>query len=170
MLSNKIVNMLNQQINLEFYSSNLYLQMGAWCAFKGLDGCAAFLVDHAKEEEQHMQKLLGYVSECGALPVLGTIAAPPTDYESVMVVFRKTLEHEIHVTSEINKLVGTALEERDFSTFNFLQWYVAEQHEEEKLFRGIVDKMQVIGAEGRGLYFFDKEIRKLAKPSPLAAT
>lgn len=162
MLSDKLINHLNQQINLEFYSANLYLQMSAWADFKGLDGCAEFLRDHASEEKGHMQRLFTYVNETGALAKLGAIEAPSTDYESVAVVFEKIYEHECHITQEINSLVDAALAEKDYSTFNFLQWYVAEQHEEERLFKSILDKIRIIGTEGRGLYHFDQQMSQLA--------
>ena len=136
--------------------------MSAWAVFKGLDGCASFLHDHAGEEMEHMQQLFTYVNETGALAKLGVIDAPPTDYESVTDVFDKIYEHERHVTQEINNLVDAALAEKDYSTFNFLQWYVAEQHEEERLFKSILDKIQIIGTESRGLYHFDQQISGLA--------
>lgn len=162
MLSAKMTEQLNLQINLEQYSSNLYLQMSAWCDHAGYSGSAAFLRGHATEELKHMTKLFDYVCETGALAVLGTVIAPPTSYESLGDVFRRTYEHELQITAAINKLVAAALAEPDFSTFQFLQWYVAEQHEEERLFKGILDKVEVIGLDGKGIYFLDKEIRKLA--------
>lgn len=162
MLSDSIVVLLNRQINREFYSSNLYLQMSAWCEFKGLPGSAAFLKGHANEELAHGRKLFDYVHEAGALPMIGGIEQPPTEFGSLVDVLEKTYEHEKHITTSINELVGAALAEKDFSTFQFLQWYVAEQHEEEKLFRSILDKATLIGGEGRSLYFLDKEIRKFA--------
>lgn len=96
------------------------------------------------------------------MPLIGSIAQPPTEYASVVDVLQKTYEHEQSITVSINELVGAALAENDFSTFHFLQWAVAEQHEEEKLFRSILDKATLIGSEGRSLYFLDKEIRKFA--------
>lgn len=161
MLNEKIIDYLNQQINLEFYSSNLYLQMSSWCVHEGLDGCASFLKTHAGEEMNHMQRLFDYVNECGALAVLGAIEAPPTEFESMSAIFKQTYEHECTVTSSINALVHAAFEQRDYSTFNFLQWYVAEQHQEEKLFKGILDKLEIIGIEGRGLYHFDGVMERL---------
>ena len=170
MLSKKMTERLNSQINLEFYSSNLYLQMGAWCDHKGYAGCASFLKQHAAEEMLHMQKLFDYVSETGGLPLLGAIEAPPGDFAALGDVFRKTLEHERFITGKINDLVAVAFDEKDFSSFQFLQWYVAEQHEEEALFQGIVDKTEIIGLDGRGIYFLDQEIAKLAqtRASPAA--
>ena len=162
MLSDDMTERLNAQINLEHYSANLYLQLAAWCQLKGYSGCASFLKVQAAEEMQHMHKLFAYVSETGALPLLGTIEAPPAEYGNLAEVFDKTLAHERSVTARINELVKEALKEKDFSTFSFLQWYVAEQHEEEHLFQGIVDKIGIIGLDGKGIYFLDKEIRKLA--------
>lgn len=165
MLSQTVTDHLNEQINREFYSSNLYLQMSAWCTFKGLDGCATFLQAHATEEMDHMQKLFNYVNETGSKAVLGQIDAPPTDFESVNDIFQKTYEHECFITKSINSLVHAAMGEEDYSTFNFLQWYVAEQHEEEKLFKSILDKIEIIGTEGRGLYHFDREMGNLDSSS-----
>ena len=159
MLTKVLVDRLNQQINLEFYSSNLYLQMSSWCEHAGLEGCAEFMHQHAQEEMGHMQRLFNYVNETGAMAVLGQIDAPPTDYESVADLFRKTYEHECLVTRRINELADAAMKETDYSTFNFLQWYVAEQHEEEKLFKSILDKIELIGADPKNLFFIDQEVR-----------
>lgn len=166
MLSERLIERLNDQINLEFYSSNLYLQMSAWCEFKGFEGCAEFLKHHASEEMLHMQRLFTYVNETGAMPHLGTIQAPPTDYASLTEVFRQTFEHEVFITKKINELAHTAFSEQDYSTFNFLQWYVAEQHEEEKLFKSVLDKIELIGEDGKGLYLIDKELKGLLSASP----
>lgn len=162
MLSESLVNHLNRQINLEFYSANMYLQMSSWCEYKGLEGCADFLKLHAREEMGHMHRLFNYVNETGAVALLGSIEAPPTDFKDVRDVFEKTYEHERHVTKKINELADVALKEKDYSTFNFLQWYVGEQHEEEKLFKSILDKIEIIGIDGRGVFFFDSEMKGMA--------
>lgn len=161
MLTQATIDRLNEQINLEFYSSNLYLQMSAWCDYKGFDGCASFLRGHAREEMDHMRRLFTYVNETGALAQLGRIEAPPTQFDSLQDVFRLTYEHERQVTRAINDLADTAFREKDYSTFNFLQWYVAEQHEEETLFKGILDKIEILGTDGKALYMLDKEIGQL---------
>jgi ferritin len=162
MLTNALVDRLNEQINLEFYSSNLYLQMSSWCEFKGLEGCAEFLKLHAQEEMMHMQRLFNYVNETGAMAVLGQIDSPPTEFKSIVDVFKKTFEHECLVTKKINDLADAALADKDFSTFNFLQWYVAEQHEEEKLFKSILDRIEMIGTDGNGMFFIDQELKSMA--------
>lgn len=170
MLKAQMVEQLNAQINLEFYSSNLYLQMSAWCEDKGFEGAAAFMRKHAIEEMQHMNRLFNYVSETGALPILGTIDAPPHEFESLVEVFQATFEHECLVTQKINELAHFAFTNQDYSTFNFLQWYVAEQHEEETLFKSIIDKIQLVGDDGHALFFVDKDLAELAKNGPTSVT
>src|SRR5699024_11889361 len=117
MLKPAMIEKLNQQINLEFYSSNLYLQMSAWCNEHGYEGAAAFLLRHADEELQHMQKLFAYVSETGALPILGEIAAPQHEFSSLKQLFTLVLEHEQLITQKINQLVDESFVEKDYSTF-----------------------------------------------------
>ena len=162
MLSQKMLDKLNEQINLEFYSSNLYLQMASWCEGQGLNGCNFFLRSQSKDEMQHMQKLFNYVNETGSMAILGRIDAPPHEYDSIKDVFQQTYGHECEVTKKINELADTAFTEKDWSTFNFLQWYVSEQHEEEKVFKSTLDKIDMIGTENSGLYFIDREIARLA--------
>ena len=163
MLESTMVEKLNKQINLEFFSSNLYLQMSAWCEDKGFEGAAAFMRIHADEEMEHMKRLFTYVSETGAMPKIGTIEEPNCEFGSLGDVFRETYEHEQLVTKAINELAHTAFSSQDYSTFNFLQWYVSEQHEEEKLFKGIIDKIEMVGEDGKALFFIDKDLADLAK-------
>jgi len=169
MLTNNMIAKLNEQIGVEFESANLYLQMGAWCAFKGLDGGAAFLIGHAAEEHMHMMKLFTYLGETGAMAVIPALSKPQAEYESLSAMFAQILDHERFVTGKINELVTLAYEEKDYSTLNFLQWYVGEQHEEELLFSSLLDKIKLIGHEGRGLYLIDKELGKQAAMSAAGA-
>ncbi|WON75728.1 non-heme ferritin [Serratia sp. UGAL515B_01] len=161
MLNQEMINKLNEQLNLEFYSANMYLQMSAWCRDQAFEGAAKFLKDHSQEEMQHMQRLFDYLSDTGALPLLGTIDAPPVAFGSLAEVFQKTYEHEQMITSKINELAHVAITSHDYSTFNFLQWYVAEQHEEEKLFKSVLDKMALVGNSGEALFFIDKDLSKM---------
>lgn len=163
MLKPAMIEKLNEQINLEFYSSNLYLQMSAWCEEKGFEGAAEFMRKHALEEMDHMTRLFTYVSETGALPILGAIDAPPHEFSSLADVFEKTYQHECHITERINALAHNAFSNQDYSTFNFLQWYVAEQHEEETLFKSVLDKINLVGHDGHALFFVDKDLAKMAK-------
>lgn len=162
MLNAKIVQKLNDQVNLEMYSSNIYLAMSAWCATKGFNGAANFLKEHSKEELSHAYKLFDYINETGASALIKSIAEPANDFESLKDVFQKTYEHELKVSKSILELVDFSLEEKNYATFNFLQWYVSEQHEEEKLFKEILDKIDIIGMDGRGLFMIDKEIGALS--------
>jgi ferritin len=163
MLKQDMIDSLNTQINLEFYSSNLYLQMSAWCEDNGFEGAAIFMRKHAVEEMEHMNRLFTYVSETGAMPLIGSIAAPPADFKCLSEIFEQTYAHECEVTEAINKLAHTAFTSQDYSTFNFLQWYVSEQHEEEKLFKGILDKIELVGSDGKALFFIDKDLAEMAK-------
>ncbi len=158
MLSEKMVTKLNDQIGIEFFSSNIYLQMSAWADSQGLENCAAFFREHATEEMMHMQKMFDYMCEKGAMPVLGQIDKPKADYVSIHEVFEQAYEHEKFVTGTINDLVSVSYEEKDWATFNYLQWFVAEQVEEEALFSKVLDKIKLIGTGGESLYFLDQEI------------
>jgi ferritin len=162
MLSQTMTRRLNEQINLELFSAHLYLQMSSWCAYKALDGCATFLNQHADEETMHMRRLISYLQETGELAVVGGMEAPPIEFYSLQEMFEKIYAHEQFITSKINDLVHLATSESDYSTVQFLQWYVAEQHQEEFLFKGILDKIKLIGMEGQGLFFIDREIATLA--------
>tara|TARA_B110000046_G_C12958508_1_gene383384 strand:- start:629 stop:1126 length:498 start_codon:yes stop_codon:yes gene_type:complete len=158
MLKQEILKKLNVQINLEHFSSNLYLSMSSWCKAKGLDGAAGFLIDHSNEELGHMHKLFNYINETGGQAIVSGIGSPENKFKDLKDVFEQTYKHEKYITAKINELVEFTLNQKDYATFNFLQWYVREQHEEEALFNGILDKIDIIGLEGRGLYIVDKEI------------
>lgn len=162
MLSPAIINHLNDQLNLEFYSSNVYLQMSAWADRQGFPGAAKFLKAHATEEMEHMRRLFTYLNETGSLAEIYAIEAPKAEYDSLKALFEIVLEHEKHVTDSINKLVAVTFEAKDYSSFNFLQWYVAEQHEEEFLFNSILNKFKLLGEDGKSLYYIDKDLEQLA--------
>lgn len=162
MLAQNIIDRLNEQLNLEFYSSNVYLQMCAWADNHGFSGAACFLKAHANEEMAHMRRLFTYLNETGALAVIGAIDAPKAEFSCLKEVFERIYEHEKHVTAKINELVAETFAQKDFSSFNFLQWYVAEQHEEERLFKCILDKFNLVGEDGKALYYIDKDLEKLA--------
>lgn len=162
MLSQNIVKYLNDQLNLEFYSSNIYLQMSAWADNNGFAGAAKFLKAHATEEMEHMRRLFTYLNETGSLAEIYAIEAPKAEYASLKALFEIVLEHEKLVTSKINEIVEVAFAAKDYSTFNFLQWYVAEQHEEEFLFNSILNKFKLLGEDGKSLYYIDKDLEKLA--------
>jgi ferritin len=163
MLSPTLTKALNDQLGLELYSVNLYRQMAAWCDHQGLAGCSAFLEAHADDEDDHYGRLFRYIRETGALAVIPAIPAPPASWADVPAVFAAILEHERSITRSINAIVKAAYDEGDYATVGFLQWFTTEQHEEEHLFRTVLDKVRIIGVEGKGLYWLDKEIGKLAR-------
>ncbi len=163
MLSQNVTALLNAQMNLEMYSANLYLQMSAWCKQKGFEGAGQFLAEHSAEEMTHMRKLFTYLNETGAQALIGEIASVPCEFQSLKEVLTLTYEHEQFITSKINQLVGTTFDEKDYSSFHFLQWYVAEQHEEESLFSGILDKFNILGDDGKANFFVDKYLATLVK-------
>lgn len=161
MLKPEMFEKLNEQMNLELFSSLLYQQMSAWCSYHSFEGAAAFLRRHAQEEMSHMQRLFDYLTDTGSLPQIRQIASPFAEYASLDELFNATYEHEQLITRQINALAHTAMTTQDYPTFNFLQWYVAEQHEEEKLFKSVIDKLRLVGKSSEGLYFVDKELATL---------
>ncbi|HRK60971.1 MAG TPA: ferritin [Candidatus Omnitrophota bacterium] len=162
MLSKKIEKALNVQITSENSSAHYYLAMASWCDVNGLPGAARFLYSHAEQERTHMTKLFHYINGTGGHAVVNSFKAPPAIFKSIEQIFKLVYENEKEITGQINDLVDLCLSEKDHSTFNFLQWYVAEQHEEEKLFRDVLDLIKRTGTDGRGLYFIDKEIGSLS--------
>lgn len=158
MLKDKMHTALNQQIKVEAESSQIYLGMASWAETKGLNGIADFLYGHADEERMHMLKLIRYVNERGGHAFIPTLDGPKNEYNSVNEVFETFLDHEVMVSAQIDDLVGLAFSERDYSTHNFLQWYVAEQIEEEALARAVLDKLALIGDDKGGFYMFDRDL------------
>lgn len=162
MLKKKVEEALNKQIEREFYSSQLYLAMASWAEVNGFNGSADFLYEHSDEERMHALKLFKYVNDRGGKALTPTIEQPKTEYESISVIFKDILEHEIEISQAINEVVGTCLEEKDYTTHNFMQWYVNEQIEEESLFRTILDKLNLLGDDKAKMYMFDSDIGKMA--------
>ncbi|EAT4157159.1 non-heme ferritin [Salmonella enterica] len=158
MLKKEMTEKLNDQLNMELFSSLLYQQMSAWCCYHSFEGAADFLRRHAQEEMEHMQRLFAYLTDTGSMPCIRAVDAPVAEFDSLAALFKQTYEHEQLITQKINELVNVAMSTQDYPTFNFLQWYVAEQHEEEKLFKSILDKLALVGDSGEGLYLIDKEI------------
>lgn len=153
--------LLNQQIVMEGKSSAAYLSMASWCQTKGFDTSANFLYKHSEEERMHMLKLIHYVNEAGGHAIQPEITGIKHIFNSLKEVFEDVLNHELEVTRSINNLVDHCFTHKDFATFNFLQWYVMEQREEETLARRAVDLFNLIGTEGIGLWMIDQEIGKL---------
>lgn len=162
MLSKKIESALNKQIELEAASSQYYLAMASWAETQGLSGVATFLFQHSDEERAHMIKLLKFVNERGGHAIVPALKQPDKTFKNLQLVFEQVLSHEIMVSNEINNLVDVCLKEKDYTTHNFLQWYVSEQIEEEALARNIMDKLKMIGTDKGGLYFFDRDLGSIS--------
>lgn len=159
---------LNLQISKEANSSQLYLSMANWAEQNGLSGISEFLYMHADEERMHMLKLLKFINERGGKAKIPAIDAPKDHFKSIEELFNDLLNHEIMVTNSINEIVHLCIEHKDYTTHNFMQWYVAEQLEEEALARNILDKIKLIGNDKGGLYLLDRDIVKMATPESMA--
>lgn len=157
-MKSKIEAALNSQIEKEANASQFYLSMASWAEINGMSGTAQFMYTHADEERFHMLKLIKFVNERGGKAIIPSLAQPPHDFKDLEDIFTRLLEHEIGVTESINDLVGLCLEERDYTTNSFLQWYVSEQLEEEALARTVLDKIKLIGNDKGGMYLFDKDL------------
>jgi ferritin len=168
MLSPKIEDALNSQINAELYSSYLYLSMSAYCDSQNLAGMANWMRIQAQEEHTHAMKFFDFVNERDGRVLLTQIEAPKTEWTSPLNVFEETLAHEQKVTGLINGLVDLSLEEKDHASNTFLQWFVTEQVEEEATAKTILDKLKLIGDNPVALYMLDGELGQRALPSPTA--
>jgi len=169
-MNNQIESALNEQIKKEASSSQYYLAMASWAETKGLSGTAFFMYAHADEERFHMLKLVKFVNERGGRAVVPAIPQPPSEFDSVQRMFELLLEHELVVTQSINEVVDICLKEKDYTTHNFMQWYVSEQMEEEALARSILDKLNLIGNEKGGMYLFDREMLEITNSSAGSST
>jgi ferritin len=163
MLKKKVEDICNRQIEREGYSSNLYLAMASWAETNGFSGVAKWLYVQADEERMHMLKFIKYVNERGGKAVVPALKKPGTEYKTVEELFKEVLKHEEFVTSSINEIVALTLEEKDFNTHSFLQWFVTEQVEEEASARTILDKVNLVGKNN--MYQFDRDIMSLRAPS-----
>lgn len=158
MIKKKIENALNKQTNAEMYSSYLYLSMSAFFELANLKGFAHWMRVQAQEELIHAMKFFDYVHERGGTVILTAIDAPPTKWQSPLAAFNHVFEHEQKVTGLINDLVNLAISENDHATNNFLQWFVAEQVEEESSAEEIVQKLKLVGDAPGGLFMLDREL------------
>lgn len=160
-MDTKIEAALNSQVQMEAQSSHIYLAMAVWAETQGLDGSSAFLYQHAEEERLHMLKLVKFINERGGKAVIPNLKAPKSEYKSLRLVFQSILDHETTVSQNINKIVHVCLQEKDYATHHFMQWYVAEQLEEEAMARKVIDRLNLAGDEKGALYHFDRDISAL---------
>jgi ferritin len=158
MLKKSVEDALNGQIKVEAESSHFYLAMAVWAEVKGFNGTADFMYTHADEERMHMLKLVKFVNERGGYARIPALPQHTEDFSDLEEIFQLLLKHEVNVTEEINQLVGLCLQEKDYTTHNFLQWYVSEQMEEEALARTILDNLNLLKGDKSGLYMFDRDL------------
>lgn len=167
MISKKVEDALLRQVGMETYASMSYLAMASWMESNGYEGTAQFLYSHSDEERTHMLKLFHYINDAGGRAIIQQVEKPQEEFADYAACFDKILEQEISVSKAIHQLVDLTIQEKDHTTNNFLQWYVSEQLEEESQFRTIIDKIKIIGKEGSGLYFLDRDLGNMAKPTAI---
>lgn len=158
MITEKMQKAIEEQINAELWSAYLYLSMSAYFERQNLQGFANWMKIQWQEEITHAIKFFDYVHERGGQIFLKPIAGVQTDWKNPADIFTETLKHEQHVTALINNLVNIAIEEKDHATNNMLQWYVAEQVEEEANAEQILVQLKLIGDNGYGLLMLDREL------------
>lgn len=167
MISEKMQEALNEQVNKEFYSAYMYLAMSAYCNTLGLPGFAHWLRMQYEEESMHVTKMYDYIQDQGGEVHLKAIEEPPQEYGTPLEIFQVTLEHEQYITSMIHKLMDLAIEEKDYATQTFLQWYVTEQVEEEANVNDIVAPLKMVGDDKGGLMMIDQKLATRLAPTPL---
>jgi ferritin len=160
-MNNKVEKALVRQIQLEEQSARIYMSMASWCEVNGYPGAAKFLYVHSDEERMHMTKLIKYVNDKGGHALLQPQEAPDSTFDSLLDVFEKILKHEEFITSAINDLYEIAFVAKDYTTSQFLQWYIEEQIEEESMFKGVLDKFRLAGGQSGGLFHLDKELESM---------
>ena len=167
MLSKKMQDAFNEQINAEIWSAYLYLSMSAYFEDKNLPGFANWMKTQWKEEIFHAMKMFDYVNERGGRALLKPIAEVQTEWSDAIDVFTETLNHERKVSGLINNLVSLAMSEADFASNNFLQWFVAEQVEEEATAEHLLEQLKMINGIGHGMLMLDRELaqRNFVEPT-----
>ena len=163
MLNKKIEHICNRQVEREAFSSSLYLSMASWAETNGFSGIAEWLYSQSDEERVHMLKFIKYINERGGKAITSALEKPPVEFSGIEVIFNEVLKHEEFITASINEIVALTLEEKDFTTHSFLQWFVTEQIEEEASVRTIIDKVRLVGKNN--IYQFDRDIMSLRTPA-----
>lgn len=160
-ISEKMEQLLNQQMTREAYQAQVYLSYGSWAEVNSFNGIATFLYKHSNEEREHMFKFLKYINDRGGSAKIDAIDAAPVNPNNIGECLNEILRHEIENSKEINKIVNLAHEEKDWATFNLGQWFVKEQIEEETLIKDVIDKYNLASTEiskNHNLYDMDKDL------------
>ncbi len=159
MLSSKVEELLNAQIEKETYSSHLYLAMASWSENNGYEGISQWLYAQADEERHHTIRFIRYVNERGGKAIISEIKKPPDSYPGIKEVFDDVMNHEQFISASINDIVALCINEHDYTTHTWLQWFVAEQIEEEASVQAITDKLKLVGEHN--MYMFDRDIMSM---------
>jgi len=170
-LSETLRKALNDQVTKEAAAAQVYLSYGAWANADGYDGISNFLFRHANEERNHMMKILEYILERGATVNIDAIPAPPANPAGIQDCFEKTFSHEVDNTKAIYKIVKMSFDEEDWATWNFMQWFVKEQTEEETMVMNMLNKLKIGGGKGaspESLYAIDREMKDTPDEAELA--
>lgn len=170
MLSSNLYNAINEQINAEMWSAYLYLSMSMDCQAKGYNGIANWFYVQFQEEQAHARIFMNYLNSVDAKVELLPIAEVRTSWDSVLDMFKQTLEHEKKVTAMINNIAAIANADKDYAAINRINWFVDEQVEEEESAREMIATFEAVEGNKYGMYMIDKELaaRTYAAPSPLA--
>ena len=168
MLNKKIEDILNVQVEKESYSSALYLAMASWAETEGLEGISQWLYEQSDEERMHMLKLVSYINERGGHAFISALKEPPKEFGTVLEMFKQVLKHEQYITASINEIVALCVEEKDYTTHNWVQWFVNEQIEEEANATRILDKLKLVG--DRNMYMFDRDIMSMRSEESSASS
>ena len=165
MISTKMQDALNKQLNEELFSSYLYLSMAAYFEEKNLKGFAHWFRIQSQEENMHGMKFFNFIVQKGGKVSLKQIETPKTDWNSILEVFTDSLKHEQKISGLINLLTELSMNEKDYATHTFLQWFITEQVEEEANVHELIQKLEMIGDNKSGLYLLDNELRsRVAAP------
>ena len=170
MIKKNIENAINEQIKKEEHSSRLYLQMASWCEVHGFKGAADFLYAQADEEREHMLKLIHYLNDRGGHAKMMQLEEPTCEFKNITDIFEQVMEHEVYITQAINEVYEVTLNEKDYTSGNFLQWFINEQIEEESTMSTILDKIRLVGDDKAGYFHIDKELEAMAAARPDANT
>lgn len=162
MLSEKMLDGLNQQINMEMQAYYTYLSMSAYFEDKALKGFASWMFHHSEEEMTHAMKIYDFIHSRRGRVKLGALTEPPHQWDTPLEAVQSAMEHEQKVTKAIHQLVKIAREEGDYATDSFLQWFVDEQVEEEEVVDDLIQKLTLIGDFSPGLYLLDRELSEVA--------
>jgi ferritin len=158
MLKKAVEKALNNQVAMEEFAARSYLSLGLWADHNGFEGTAKFFYIQSQEEYGHMRKFIEFILDAGGKPKLSTYEEPIPDGTSFKNLFETGLKHEKAVTKSIHGMVELAWKEKDLPAFEFLQWFVKEQVEEEANFQKILDKIEILEKHGGSLYMLDREL------------